>query len=247
MRIGFEFYLQFYFASLYNLRNASFEDTAEVYSIIVSIVWQILLLTLLFSVVVVLFKFKKKYREEGIKESRVRILLEDFKDNKKIVMLDHVIFMLRRIFLSYLIIFGWGYGLTQAIIFLVVCILVLISKLILRPYKSSILNVQSIAFEFILCAVLWILCTFWDKSTEFSDSGSANTRGMACFGLVWSIMIISYIFTFILFVSYWCKRKKQKNNVEVKPKIDINTQNINKPSSKLFNFKLFKYLIYDIT
>ena len=117
IRIGFEFYLQFYFASLYNLRNFSFKDATEYYSITVSVVWQVLLLVLLLSTTIVLCKFKSKYKQEGLKDSRVRILLEDFKDNNKYLMVDHIIFMIRRILLSHIIVFGWSMGLYQVGVF----------------------------------------------------------------------------------------------------------------------------------
>ena len=162
MRVGFEFYLQFYFASLYNLRNASFEDTAEYYSVVVSVIWQVLLTVLLLAVIIVLFTFEKKYKEEGIKDSRVRILLEEFQDNKKYLMIDHIIFMLRRILLSFIIIYGWGHGLLQGCIFFTIWAVVLLSKLILRPFRIWILNVQNIVFEFILLFVIGILATFYD-------------------------------------------------------------------------------------
>ena len=162
MRVGFEVYLQFYFASLYNLRNASFEDFAEYFSVIVSIIWQILLVFLLISVFIILFKFKRNYNEEEIKDSRVHILLEEFKDNNKYLIVDHIIFLLRRTFLSILIIFGWGYGLFQGCIFFMICLGVLISKIVLRPFKSSILNVQGVVFEFILWIVIGLLASFYN-------------------------------------------------------------------------------------
>ena len=232
--MGFEVYLQLYFASLYNLRNASFKDFAEKFSIVVSVIWQVLLNTLLIAVVVVLFTFKKKYKEEEIKDSKVRILLEEFKDNKKHLIIDHIIFMLRRILLSVLIIYGWGHGIYQSLLFLLIWIGVLISKILLRPFKNWILNMQQVIFEFILWVVIGILSTFYDKSTEFSESKSANLRGMIWFGLVWSLMIISHIITLILLVSNCISKKEpKKESSDVLPKGQENNQNSHKENSNL--------------
>ena len=162
MRVGFESFLQLYFASLYNLKNASFEDFAEYYSVVVSIIWQVLLTALLIAVTIILFTFNKNYDEDQIKDSRVGILLEEFKDNKKHLMIDHILFMLRRILLSALIVFGWEHGLFQGCLFFVVCVGVVISKIILWPFKNWILNLQSIIFEFILWIVIGLFASFYN-------------------------------------------------------------------------------------
>ena len=161
-RVGFELYLQLYFASLYNLKNSSFEDIAEQFSFVVSIIWQVLVISFLIITIVILFRFKSKYTAEGIKESKVRIFLEEFQDNKKYLMIDHIIFMIRRILLSILIIFAWGNGLIQVCIFIIICALVLVSKLVFRPFKSLILNIQSFIFEIILLVILWFFASFND-------------------------------------------------------------------------------------
>ena len=203
---------------------------------IVSIIWQILLAFLLFSVFIILFKFKRNYNEEEIKDSRVFILLEEFKDNNKYLIIDHIIFLLRRSFLSILIIFGWGYGLFQGCIFFVVCVGVLISKIVLRPFKNSILNVQGVVFEFILWIVIGLLASFYNKADEFSTTGNVNVRGILWFALVCSLMLISYIFTFILFALYcWSKRKSTSNEINnVVPKAKENAYKIKKT---IGNFK----------
>lgn len=197
IRIGFEFYLQFYFASLYNLRNFSFKDATEYYSITVSVVWQVLLLVLLLSTTIILCKFKSKYKQEGLKDSRVRILLEDFKDNNKYLMVDHIIFMIRRILLSHIIVFGWSMGLYQVGVFFWVCLFVLASKLFLRPYNSVMLNLQNILFEIILLFVISIFGYFYKSATELSDTGTPKLLGIVWFWLIWSLMIINYCFVAI--------------------------------------------------
>ena len=127
-------------------------------------IWQIILTILLISIFIILFKFNKNYKEKEIKNSRVFILLEEFKDNNKYLMVDHIIFLLRRSFLSILIIFGWGYGLFQGCIFFVICVGVLISKVVLRPFKNSILNVQGVVFESILWIVIGLLASFYNTA-----------------------------------------------------------------------------------
>ena len=154
----------------------------------------------------------------------MRIFLEEFQDNKKYLMIDHIIFMIRRILLSILIIFVWGNGLIQVCIFIIICALVLISKFIFRPFKSLILNIQSFIFEFILLVILWFFASFSDKSTELSDESGAYSRGVICFILVCSLMLTSFIFTCIQ-LSIYCYRQQNRNSKDSTnfvPKLDNN-------------------------
>ena len=229
IRIGFEFYLQFYFTSLYNLRNIKFKDVTDYYSIAVSVVWQLLPLVLLISTMIVLCKFKKKYKQEGIKDSRVRILLEDFKDNRKYLMVDHILFMIRRIFLSFLIVFGWQNGAIQVCVFFLICLGVLLWKLLMRPYKSVLLNIQNILFEFILLWVIGIFGSFYKRSTELSNSGIPRLLGIIWFWLIWSWIIINYIIVLTQAISLSIQKclKPIQNPNQILPKPnELNHENI---------------------
>lgn len=109
-------------------------------------------------------------------------------------------FVLRRQIMVYLIVFGWQHGIVQITIFAVVCLLVLASKIYIRPYKCAMIGAQEIIFEIILNVVIILFITFSTEKSEMVSSGSFHIIGIACFALVISLMVINYIFTTVLLV-----------------------------------------------
>ena len=219
-RFGFEFYLQLFFASAYNLYVYNDNDAAEKYSVFISVLWIILLMSILLTSILYLIIFRKNYTQEGIKNSRLRILLEDFKDNKKHLILDHIAFMIRRILLSFLIIFGWSHGFIQDIAFICICLVVVIMKICMRPFRYILLNIQDFIFEFVLLMVIGIFITFKEKSTLLSETGTPNILGIIWFSLVWFLMIINLIFYTAVTIAHIYHRRSLKSRV-----LNISLQN----------------------
>jgi len=118
-RVGFELYLPLFFASVYNLKNMKWDSGIDTYSNTVAFVWIILLIVMPLSVIFVCHYFPNKYSEDTVENSKFMVLLQDFKDNKKHLMFEHFIFMLRRIGLTLIVVFRWKHGLQQTIMFLV--------------------------------------------------------------------------------------------------------------------------------
>ena len=213
IRFGFEFFLQLFFACCYNLYVFNNVDIAEKISTSISIIWLIILIILMVVVVSFMVSFRSNYTSEGIKKSRLRILLENYKENKKYLIVDHIAFILRRVFLSFLIIFGWGHGLVQDLIFIGICLAVLGMKLLLRPFRYILLNIQEAIFEIVLLIVLAIFASFNEKATLLSTTGAPHSLGIVWFSLVCFLMIINVTFFIGLIISHSKYKKSQSNKV----------------------------------
>ena len=136
-----------------------------------------------------------EYDSDTNSNGRMGIFTEGFKSNKRVCVLEHMMFIVRRSLLVFILVFGWNNGLFQAYFFLVSCFVTLVFKLVVRPYSQAILNVQDIIFELILIAIISILLSFSSEGSELADSGVYHILGLICLGLMGSIMIINYIIT----------------------------------------------------
>jgi hypothetical protein len=87
---------------------------------------------------------------------------------------------------------------------------VLVFKVIVRPFKNTILNVQDILFEIILSVVILLFATFKDSSSELADSGRFMVIGMICFALIISLIIINYAITLITTIKECVERRRAK-------------------------------------
>jgi hypothetical protein len=125
-------------------------------------------------------------------------------------MLDHLIFLIRRIILIFILIFGWGNGFYQASAFLLVCLFTLAFKLILRPYKETISNVQDVLFEMILWTVLVFFITFSTQASEFANSGKFLGLGIMWFFQIIFLIFINYLISAISFIREFRRRKLAK-------------------------------------
>lgn len=210
IRTSFESFLDIGFASAYNTYNIRWENEIDVYSNIVAFVWIALFAFELCSILIIYFNFDKHYSEETIKTSRIKVLLESFKNDRKICILDHFIFLVRRILLILILIFWWNHGFYQAWLFLLVWVLVLASKLILRPYNAPILNVQDILFEAILWTVLVLFITFSTQASELANSGKFLILGIMCFAQIIFLILINYTILAIWTIREIRRKKKAK-------------------------------------
>ena len=206
IRIAFEIFLDVGFSCVYNIYNMRWQNGVDIYSNIVSLIWVTLFLFLISSIPV-LYYFTDKINAEA---GRFKILFEDFKTTKKIYMLDHLVFLLKRTVLILVIVFQWNHGLDQSIYFLVTWIWVLIWKIIIRPFEKTVLNIQDIIFELIMTVILSIYITFDNKSTELSESGRTHVLGVIWVVLMVSVIIINLIVTFLTWVI-----KDKKENVGI--------------------------------
>lgn len=153
MRIGFEVYLEVLFGCIYYLSNIHSGGWLEVYSIIVTIVWLILLIILI-GVVLSSFKFlKREYTSNNASKLKFQILVEDLKQHKRIYVITHLIFLIQRTIFAFLLIFLWNRGLVQIILVAILFIGVFIFKIIVRPYKNVAMNIQEILIEGHIAAV----------------------------------------------------------------------------------------------
>ena len=150
--------------------------------------------------------------------NRLKMLMEDFKPDKRYLMLDHFIFMLRRAVLISVIVFGWNHGFMQVSIFSIACIGVLVWKIVARPFESVLLNIQDIIFELFISVIIVIFISFSGKSTELAKSGPAHIAGMICFAIIIFLTLLSFIFSTCLFIQK-CREKRRQSKVEKISKI----------------------------
>ena len=210
IRTEFECYLCLFFAAMYNTYNMTFNNATDYYANFVGFAWIVILMSLFVLVIIVMLNWKPIQ----LMTNKLTILSKDFKEGKQIWHLVHLMFMLRRIFLCFLIIFGYQQGLTQCLIFLSICISVIIVKVILRPYKFVLQNIHDLIMEFILLSILAIFITFYDKNTEFVDEGWANVLGWICFSLIVFLVLMNYANLFYIYIRSWIeKRNKRKKEL----------------------------------
>lgn len=193
IRIIIEAFLDLFFAAVYNTETMTWNNTMDYYSNFVGFMWLILLAAFTAMLCIVIIKFPKKYNQQSIRNSRFRVLAEEFKNNNKLTMLDYITFLFRRAFLCLLIIYAWTHGFLQSMVFFGACLLLIISKLILRPYRHTIMNIQDIIFETLILAICAIFATFTDPEMELTTKGIPNVLGWICFVLVISVVIINYL------------------------------------------------------
>jgi len=89
------------------------EHDVDYYSNIVAFIWIFISVMIPLLILIVLWNYPKQYTEESLEKARFKVLLEDFKDDKKVNMIDHFIFILRRIGLTLIVVFRWNHGLQQ--------------------------------------------------------------------------------------------------------------------------------------
>ena len=192
-RIGLEVFMDILFAAVYNLRNMSYSTSLEIYSLVVACIWLTIFWVMVVTFIGAFVCMPRKYTQESIKKHRFRVLLEDLKENKKVCMLEHLLFMLRRAVLVWALVFLWGNGLLQIIIFMIASAVVIAFKLIVRPYEKPMLNLLDVLFEMILFVLCSIFVTFHDEKSEFATSGSPYFLGIVWCALFFFIVAANYV------------------------------------------------------
>jgi hypothetical protein len=196
-RMFYEAFLDILFASVYNIYNIKWEEGGlDIYSNVVAL-FCIFIFTTMFLVVPVYYYFNRSSTKPLV---RLKMLMEDYKPEKRYLMMDHFIFMLRRAILISVIVFGWNHGFVQVSIFSISCIGVLVWKIIARPFESTLLNIQEIIFEFFISVIIVIFISFSGKSTELVKSGPPHFVGMICFVIIVFLTLLSFVFSICLFI-----------------------------------------------
>ena len=227
MRVLFEGYLVLFFAALYNTYSMTFDNATDYYANFVGFFWILILVALL--VFVACFMASK----QAWATDKFDMLTKEFKVGKRVLILDHIMFMARRILLSLIIVFGWNHGLIQtsiyiyfliclnnSSIFLLWTIWIAITKALMRPYKNVILNIQDMLMEAITVMILSIFLWFCDPNDNFSTSFKANMLGWTLFALIVVIIAINYWFFLVISINKCIENRKKKRKMmyTVQPK-----------------------------
>ncbi|CAI2369448.1 unnamed protein product [Moneuplotes crassus] len=211
-RIAFELFLDICFASLYSIYNMKWDNYIDYYSNIVSFIWACIFSSVLISIPFVYFWMPKNYDKDS---GRFKVFFEDFKHNHKVYMLDHFIFLLRRLVLILVLIFRWNHGIQQAGIFLFACFIVIIWKILVRPFKDVILNFQDIVFEFLLALVILMYFKFTNSEDELTSSGINHIVGLVLCTIVLIMILINFGVTVKIYIHKLCF-KKSKGKINIK-------------------------------
>lgn len=197
-RVAFELFLPIFFACLYNADNLIWDSNIDIYANSVVFVWLFLFGIMTLTIIIVYFTHPKKYSEQSIQKTKFEVFLADWKDNHKISILDHFVFILRRVALSAIVIYKWNHGMTQTILFLSVWIMVLLWKIFIRSFRHWILIFQDILFEFYLWTIIAIYLKFTQPESEKVIEGTAHVLGSICFMLVMAMMLVSFFIAIIM-------------------------------------------------
>ena len=214
-RMLFEMFLNVWFAGIFNVYHMNWNTTTNRYSNIVAFVWLFIMLAFIFTVLTVYNYYPETYTVQQINKSKIRILYQDFYENNKHLILDHVFFLLRRLLLIVLIIFKVDYffflnhsltqGQMQSIIFLGGWVFILLWKLIMRPYNNIILNIQDISFEMFFSTIIYIYYQFNSVESQLVISGKYHRLGVAWVILIWMMVAVNIA----VMTYFWIKRVKQ--------------------------------------
>ncbi|CAI2372733.1 unnamed protein product [Moneuplotes crassus] len=221
LRVTFEVYLPLSFASIYNLYDMRLESNLDYSSQALSAFF-LLIFLIVPIIILVIFCCCKVTRYQKLKGS-FNIFFKDLKMNRKLVMMDHFLFIIRRLALSLLLIFRWKFGFQQVCIFIAICLLVLLWKIIIRPFQSKLLNFQDILFELFLLTIIILYLNFNSESSELSTEGLPHISGSICVALIIIMVLTNYVVSIIMFFIH-VKYELLQDSEKVKPKL-TKTQN----------------------
>ncbi|CAI2381355.1 unnamed protein product [Moneuplotes crassus] len=219
IRIIFEVFLDVCFASIYNIYDLQWQTYLDYYSNIVALFWLFIFAITLLSLPIIYFCTPSNRPKV---HPRVKVLFEDFKPSSRFYMLDHVVFMLRRLLFVGTIIFGWNHGILQASILSVSSVGVLTWKIVVRPYKRAVVNFQEALFEASFTIISLIYLRFTKENDELSDSRSTHIFGIVCVILVFKMILINIIVTFSDYFSSAkesCSKRSVRDKLSHHPKI----------------------------
>ena len=117
IRTLLEVFIDVFFASLYNTVTMTWNNSMNIYSNVVGFCWIVIFTLFIIVICIAIIKFPSEYDEKVVESHKFGTLAEDLKESKKICMVDTLIFLLRRIIISFIIIFGWNHGFIQVIWF----------------------------------------------------------------------------------------------------------------------------------
>ena len=191
IRILLEVFLDLLFWWGLNLYDLTFKNFTDVYSSIVALFCACILVAF----VLLVFSFAL-FDPKWLNTSRTEALRETMKISNG-SRFYYLIFVLKRLLLVSLIILCKNSGLIQTWAFGVFLIFMLVLLLFIRPFSSSLSNIQEILFELITVSIVLIFLNYLNSSTEFVEEGVAVFFGWICIGLVLSTIVINYIFQIV--------------------------------------------------
>ena len=196
LRFVLIFYIEFCVTTFLALRSLEFKGAVESANAIISILVCILLV---FGTLLIFFRIIMKYNKSEIDEeidSNIGVLCNEIKSSKGFWRrYYYLIFSIRRVIFSIILIALKGYGTAQMVL-IVIMNLVMISYLfIAKPFKDNVMNYYNILNE-ISISVIFILLSIFIK--DISDS-SIKKLDLSIFCLIYIFYAVQVLFC-ILYV-----------------------------------------------
>ena len=154
IRIGFEIYIELLFCSSFNIFNISFDNSYDTTSSVVASIWLTLIVIFTVTIVTIIIFANKEVDDEYIKKSKIKVIYENLKKNKS-SMASHLVFIIWRILLVIIALSLHNKGVLQIALFTIVIISMLAFKIIFKPLRTKLMNVQDIIGDFLIFS-LWI-------------------------------------------------------------------------------------------
>ena len=141
----------------------------------------------------------KEVNEEYINKSKIKVLYENLKTNKS-GMTSHLVFNICRILLVTIVLSLHQKGVLQINLFMIVIIGVLAFKIVFKPFKTKLMNIQDIIGYFLIFCILLAYYNLIDKSTELATSGRGYIVGVICLTLIATLIFYFYVFLLIALI-----------------------------------------------
>ena len=216
IRIGFEIYIELLFCSSFNIYNISFKNSYDTTSSVVASIWFTLIVIFTVTIVTIIIFANKEVDDEYIKKSKIKVIYENLKKSKS-SMTSHLVFIIWRVLLVIIVLSLHNKGVLQIALFTIVIISMLAFKIIFKPLRTKLMNVQDIIGDFLIFS-LWIsYFNLMDESTEFATSGKGHIIGLIWLAIIATMILYFYIFLIIASI-FSCLRKKKNNNAKISQK-----------------------------
>ena len=176
IRTCMEIYIDVFFSCVYNIYEMTNRNWVDMYSNVVSIFWLAICLIFFCFITWVALYGKRNFEKPEKWQKMFSTLLSDVKKSSA-ALLEHVFYLVRRISLVLLVIFGQGNGILQLSLYLAVSILFIVYKVVVRPYKLTANMVHDIVSELILVAIVLLFFRYLKEDTKLVSKGEPEIIG----------------------------------------------------------------------
>lgn len=140
---------------------------------------------------------------------------------RKHAMIVHVIFVIFRWFLIFLVLFFHEHPFIQLVLFLSSLVVVIIIKIIIRPYNTQIKNVQDCFGTMLIFSMALLYLSFLKTPTELVTKGKGRIFGWVCISVIFMIISYFYIFAAIVLLRRFVFKRQFKISPDLKSETKV--------------------------